>query len=54
MKNFAYPRVSLGTSRFGGRGDEIRKLLDPGVPKSAVANITGICRPTLHTFMNSP
>lgn len=52
-KNLGRPKGSLGTSRLDGREDEIRKLLDPGVSKSAVAKITGVSRPTLYNFLST-
>ena len=52
-KKLGRPKGSLGTSRLDGRGDEIRKLLDLGVSKSAVAKITGVSRPTLYNFLST-
>ena len=52
-KKLGRPKGSLGTSRIDGREDEIRKLLDLGVSKSAVAKITGVSRPTLYNFLNT-
>ena len=52
-KKLGRPKGSLGTSRLDGREDEIRKLLDLGVSKSAVAKITGVSRPTLYNFLNT-
>ena len=52
-KKLGRPKGSLGTSRLDGREDEIRKLLDLGVSKSAVAKIIRVSRPTLYNFLNS-
>lgn len=52
-KKLGRPKGSLGTSRLDGREDEIRKLLDFGVSKSAVAKITGVSRPTLYNFLST-
>ena len=52
-KKLGRPKGALGTSRLDGREDEIRKLLDLGVSKSAVAKITGVSRPTLYNFLNT-
>ena len=52
-KKLGRPKGSLGTSRLDGREAEIRKLLDLGVSKSAVAKITGVSRPTLYNFLNT-
>ena len=52
-KKLGRPKGSLGASRLDGREDEIRKLLDLGVSKSAVAKITGVSRPTLYNFLKT-
>ena len=52
-KKLGRPKGALGTSRLDGREDEIRKLLDLGVSKSAVAKITGVSRPTLYNFLKT-
>ena len=52
-KKLGRPKGSLGTSRLDGREDEIRRLLDLGVSKRAVAKITGLSRPTLYNFLNT-
>ena len=52
-KKLGRPKGSLGTSQLDGREDEIRRLLDLGVSKSAVAKITGVSRPTLYNFLNT-
>ena len=52
-KKLGRPKGSLGPSRLDGREEEIRKLLDLGVSKSAVAKITGVSRPTLYNFLNT-
>ena len=38
-------------SRFDGREDEIRHFLALGVPKTSIAKITGVSRPTLYNFL---
>ena len=38
-------------SRLEGREDEIRRFLDLGVPKTSIARITGVSRPTLYNFI---
>ena len=52
-KKLGRTKGSLGRSRLDGREDEIRKLLDLGVSKRAVAKITGVSRPTLYNFLNT-
>ena len=52
-KTLRGPKGSLGTSRLDGRENEVLKLLDLGISKSAVAKMTGISRPTLYNFLNS-
>ena len=52
-KKLGRPKGSLGTSRLDGREQEIRKLLDLGVSKSAVARITEVSQPTLYNFLNT-
>ena len=36
-----------------GKEDEIRRFLELGVPKTAIAKITGVARPTLYSFMST-
>ena len=52
-KKLGRPKGALGTSRLDGREDEIQRLLNLGVSKSAVAKITGVSRPTLYNFPNT-
>ena len=52
-KKLGRTKGSHGRSRLDGREDEIRKLLDLGVSKRAVAKITGVSRPTLYNFLNT-
>ena len=52
-KRLGRPKGSLGSSRLDGQKEEIRKLLELGVSKSAVAKITGVSRPTLYNFLNT-
>ena len=47
------PKGSLGVSRLDGKEDEIRHFLNLGVPKSAIAKITGVSRPTLYNFIST-
>ena len=50
-KKLGRPKGSLGVSRLDGREDEIRRFLDLGVPKTSIARITGVSRPTLYNFI---
>lgn len=52
-KKLGRTKRALRTSRLDAREDEIRKLLDLEVSKSAVARITGVSRPTLYNFLNT-
>ena len=47
------PKGTLGVSRLDGREDEIRHFLQLGVPKSSIAKITGVTRPTLYNFITT-
>ena len=47
------PKGSLGVSRLDGKEDEIRRFLDLGVPKTAIARITGVSRTALYSFMST-
>ena len=38
------PKGSLGVSRLDGKEDEIRRFLELGVSKTAIAKITGVSR----------
>ena len=50
-KKLGRPKGSLGVSRLDGREDEIRRFLVLGVPKTSIARITGVSRPTLYNFI---
>ena len=50
-KTLGRPKGSLGVSRLDGREDEIRRFLSLGVPKTSIARITGVSRPTLYNFI---
>ena len=50
-KKLGRPKGSLGVSRLDGREDEIRRFLNLGVPKTSIARITGVSRPTLYNFI---
>ena len=45
------PKGSLGVSRLDGKEDDIRRFLEPGVSKTAIAKLTGVSRTTLYSFM---
>ena len=50
-KKLGRPKGSLGVSRLDGKEDEIRRFLNLGVSKSAIAKITGVSRQTLYHFI---
>ena len=50
-KTLGRPKGALGVSRLDGREDEIRRFLNLGVPKTSIARITGVSRPTLYNFI---
>ena len=52
-KKLGRPKGSLGVSRLDGKEDEIRRFLKLGVSKSAIAEITGVSRPTLDHFLGT-
>ena len=47
------PKGSLGVSRLDGKEDEIRRFLDLGVTKTAIAKLTGVSRTALYSFMST-
>ena len=47
------PKRSPGVSRLNGREDEIRRFLELGVSKTAIAQLTGVSRTTLYSVMNT-
>ena len=47
------PKGSLGVSRLDGKEDEIRRFLDLGVSKTAIAKLTGVSRTALYSFMST-
>ena len=47
------PKGSLGVSRLDGKEDEIRRFLELGVSKTAIAKITGVSRTALYSFMTT-
>jgi len=47
------PKGSLGVSRLDGREDDIRRFLELGVSKTAIAKLTGVSRTTLYSFMST-
>ena len=47
------PKGSLGVSRLNGKEDDIRRFLELGVSKTAIAKLTGISRTTLYSFMST-
>ena len=47
------PKGSLGVSRLDGREDDIRRFLELGVSKTAIAKLTGVSRTALYNFMST-
>ena len=47
------PKGSLGVSRLDGREDDIRRLLELGVSKTAIAKLTGVSRTALYSFVKT-
>ena len=47
------PKGSLGVSRLDGKEDKIRRFLELGVSKTAIAKITGVSRTALYSFMST-
>ena len=47
------PKGSLGVSRLNGKEDDIRRFLELGVSKTAIAKLTGVSRTTLYSFMST-
>ena len=47
------PKCSLGVSRLDGKEDDIRRFLELGVSKTAIAKLTGVSRTTLCSFMST-
>ena len=47
------PKGSLGVSRLDGKQDDIRRFLELGVSRTAIAKITGVSRTTLYSFMST-
>ena len=47
------PKGALGKSKLDGREDEIRMLLEKGVPKASIAKITDVSRTNLLHFIRS-
>ena len=47
------PKGLLGVSRLNGKEDNIRRFLELGVSKTAIAKLTGISRTTLYSFMRT-
>ena len=47
------PKGSLGVSRLDGKEDDIRRFLELGVSKTAIAKITGVSRTSLYSFMST-
>ncbi len=53
-RKLSHPRGSLGVSRLNGKEDDIRRFLELGVSKTAIAKLTGVSRTTLYSFMKDP
>ena len=47
------PKGSLGVSRPNGKEDDIRRFLELGLSKTAIAKLTGVSRTTRYSFMRS-
>ena len=47
------PKGALGGSRLTGKEDDIRRFLELGVSKTAIAKLTGVSRTTLYSFMRT-
>ena len=47
------PKGALGVSRLNGKEDDIRRFLELGVSKTAIAKFTGVSRSTLYSFMRT-
>ena len=47
------PKGSLGVSRLDGHEDDIRRFLELGVSKIAIAKLTGVSHTALYSFMNT-
>ena len=47
------PKGSLGVSRLNGKEDAIRRFLELGLSKTAIAKLTGVSRTTLYSFMRT-
>ena len=47
------PKGSLGGSRLNGKEDDIRRFLDLGLSKTAIAKLTGVSRTALYSFMRT-
>ena len=52
-RNLGRPKGSLGVSRLNGKEDDIRRFLELGVSKTAIAKLTGVSRTTLYSFMST-
>ena len=47
------PKGSLDVSRLNGKEDDIRRFLELGLSKTAIAKLTGVSRTTLYSFMRT-
>ena len=52
-KKLWHPKGALGVSRLDGKEDDIRRFLELGVSKTAIAKITGMSRTSLYSFMST-
>ena len=52
-KKLGRPKGALGVSRLDGKEDDIRRVLELGVSKTAIAKITGVSRTSLYSFMRT-
>ena len=48
-----HPKGSLGVSRLNGKEDAIRRFLELGLSKTAIAKLTGVSRTALYSFMRT-
>ena len=47
------PKGSLGVSRLNGKEDDIRRFLELGVSKTAIATLMGVSRTALYSFLRT-
>ena len=47
------PKDSLGVSRLNGKEGAIRRFIELGLSKPAIAKLTGVSRTALYSFMST-